>query len=351
MGIKNLNKLLKEHCSEGIRTISLKKLQNTCIAIDTSIYLYKYSYFGDALKNFERQIAHLLSNKITPVYLFDGKPGAEKDELIKKRREQYRGKKEEIKRMKDRLEEIKAEIASITDDNGTVGENNEETLQCKREEIDMLMKQIKKKEKTTIKIDWDMVKDLKKMLDEAGIFYFECPGETDLYVKEFFKRDLIQYVITEDLDFLTHQCPKVLYNYKASSNTCSFYNYNIIIKELGLSPSMFIDLCIMYGCDYTGTIKGIGHKTGYKFIKQYGSIEEILKNKKKFSDCKCDYKMARTTFTCSNDLDVTSVRIKKKDTYDLSDNLKIVLKKFQGQDKINHKQKANFRKFFRPKKK
>lgn len=344
MGIKNLNKLLKERCSTGINNISFKKLQNTCIAIDTSIYLYKYSYFGDALKNFERQITHLLSNKITPVYLFDGKPGDEKKELIKKRREQYQGKKEAINQMIERIEEIKKEIVNID-------ETDENLLQCKKEEIDMLLKQIKKKQRSNIKIDWGMVKELKNMLDEAGIFYFECPGETDLYVKEFFKRNLIQYVITEDLDFLTHQCPKVLYNYKSSSNSCVLYNYNIIIKELGITPTMFIDLCIMFGCDYTGTIKGIGHKTAYKFIKKYGSIEEILKKKKNMSDCNCDYKLARATFTCSNEINVKSVRIKKKDTYDLSNNLKNVLKKFQGQNETNQKRQANFRKFFKPKKK
>ena len=345
MGIKNLNKLLKERCSTGISNISMKKLQNTCIAIDTSIYLYKYSYFGDALKNFERQIAHLLSNKITPVYLFDGKPGAEKDELIKKRKEQYLGKKEQIKNMDERVEERKKEISSLE-------EEDDEALQYKQEEIDMLIKQIKKKKKTTIKVDREMVKELKNMLNEAGIFYFECPGETDLYAKEFFKRGLIQYVITEDLDFLTHDCPKVLYGYKASSNTCVLYNSKVIVKELSLTHEMFVDLCIMFGCDYTGTIKGIGHKTAYKFIKQYGSIEGILENKPKFSACNCDYEMARTTFFCSNTLDVGSVSIEKKDVYvNLSDNLKRVMTRFHGQNKTVRKQKDNFRKFFKPKKK
>ena len=343
MGIKGLNKLLKGRCSTGINNISLKKLQNTCIGIDTSIYLYKYSYFGDALKNFERQIAHLLSNKITPVYLFDGKPGDEKKELIKKRKEQYLGKKENIKNMKERVEEIKKELLDID-------ETDMELIQSKREEIDMLSKQIKKKEKTTIRIDREMVKELKNMLTEAGIFYFDCPGETDVYVKEFFKRGLIQYVITEDLDFLTHDCPNVLYNYKASSNKCILYNTRVIIKELSLTRDMFVDLCIMLGCDYTGTIKGIGHKTAYKFIKQYKSIENILENKPKFNTCNCNYSLARTIFFCSHPLSVSSVHVKRKEFYvNLSDNLKDTMKRFHGQNKKVRNQKANFRKFFKPK--
>lgn len=43
-------------------------------------------------------------------------------------------------------------------------------------------------------------------------------------------------------------------------------------------PLQFIDLCILLGCDYCGTIKGIGPKRAIDLIKQHGSIEEILEN-------------------------------------------------------------------------
>lgn len=42
--------------------------------------------------------------------------------------------------------------------------------------------------------------------------------------------------------------------------------------------SQFIDLCILMGCDYCATIKGIGPKRAIDLIKQHGSIEEILEN-------------------------------------------------------------------------
>jgi flap endonuclease-1 len=45
-----------------------------------------------------------------------------------------------------------------------------------------------------------------------------------------------------------------------------------------LDPSQFVDLCILLGCDYCGTIKGIGPKRAIDLIKQHGSIEEILDN-------------------------------------------------------------------------
>lgn len=52
---------------------------------------------------------------------------------------------------------------------------------------------------------------------------------------------------------------------------------------LVLTPSLrgsyqFIDLCILLGCDYCGTIKGIGPKRAIDLIRQHGCIEEILEN-------------------------------------------------------------------------
>lgn len=40
----------------------------------------------------------------------------------------------------------------------------------------------------------------------------------------------------------------------------------------------FIDLCILLGCDYCESIRGIGPKRAVELIKQYKSIEEIIKH-------------------------------------------------------------------------
>jgi flap endonuclease-1 len=39
----------------------------------------------------------------------------------------------------------------------------------------------------------------------------------------------------------------------------------------------FIDLCILCGCDYTKSIGGIGPVKAFKFIKDCGNIENVLK--------------------------------------------------------------------------
>ena len=43
-----------------------------------------------------------------------------------------------------------------------------------------------------------------------------------------------------------------------------------------LMQDQFIDMSILCGCDYCGTIRGIGAKTAYKLVKEHGSLEKVL---------------------------------------------------------------------------
>ena len=52
----------------------------------------------------------------------------------------------------------------------------------------------------------------------------------------------------------------------------------ILIKCNNFVLFQFIDLCILLGCDYCDSIRGIGPKRAYDLVKQYHSIEEILKH-------------------------------------------------------------------------
>ena len=49
-----------------------------------------------------------------------------------------------------------------------------------------------------------------------------------------------------------------------------------ILAELELSMDEFIDLCILLGCDYCDSIKGIGPHRALTLIKEHKSIEKIL---------------------------------------------------------------------------
>lgn len=51
-----------------------------------------------------------------------------------------------------------------------------------------------------------------------------------------------------------------------------------ILSELEFTQREFIDLCILLGCDYCESIKGIGPKRAIDLMRQHRSIENILQN-------------------------------------------------------------------------
>jgi 5'-3' exonuclease len=49
-------------------------------------------------------------------------------------------------------------------------------------------------------------------------------------------------------------------------------------QDLNLSRDSFMDLCILCGTDFSGTIHGIGPHRALQAIQKYGSIERVLEN-------------------------------------------------------------------------
>jgi flap endonuclease-1 len=219
---------------------------------------------GNMLECFLKQINHLLSYEITPIYFFDGKPSEEKKKLIEKRDSDYKKKKEKIQKIIEEKEELE-KIENPTDDI---------LLKIQLKEIE-----ITKKKRNTIRINKNELGELKQILKNLGIYYYECNGEADIYMKSFSQKKLLDYVITEDMDFLTHGCENILYNYNYTSNKLKLYNLNQILNDLGMNYESFVDFCIMLGCDYSCKIPGFGPKTGFKLIKEYKTYNSLKEKK------------------------------------------------------------------------
>ena len=332
MGIKNLSKLLKKYCKNGLIDISYKDLNGKFIAIDTSIFLYKYSYMGDMLVFFLKQINHLLKYNITPLYLFDGKPTEDKRDLITKRKETYNKNKEYIEELNKKKDNLISDTLNFQDI---------------KEQIESLEEEIKKKTKNNVKVNHEEVSKFKEILDNLGIFYYECEGETDSFIKSFFDCKLVDYVITEDLDFLTHGCKKVIRKYNYSKSKAELCDLELILKDLKLSYESFVDMCIILGCDYYEKgIKNVGPVKGYDFMKRYKSLKCMLENESSLCEEEdFNYENVLIMFQCKKELNLTQddVKIKKsklnedyfKDSkYDLTKIIELI-KNFKYKSSIN----------------
>ena len=128
MGIKGLTKIINKESPESIQTEQLYKLSGKRVAIDSSLFIYKYlmnvRYNGKSLETkdskctshisgiFYKTILYLSLN-ITPIYIFDGKPPVEKNELIQDRKNKASKAKNEIKLVNSPEEKLKYEKQSI----------------------------------------------------------------------------------------------------------------------------------------------------------------------------------------------------------------------------------------------
>ena len=87
MGIKHLNRFLKENSSTSIKFVNIAELSGKKIAVDISIYMYRYASDDNLIENMYLMLSVFRHYNIIPIFIFDGKPPTEKKELLIKRRE------------------------------------------------------------------------------------------------------------------------------------------------------------------------------------------------------------------------------------------------------------------------
>lgn len=318
MGIKNLTNIIKKNSINSIEYTKLNKLYGKIISIDTSIFLYKYLYNdNDYLYCFLKQILKLLKNGIIPLYVFDGKPPEEKNELLNERRTKKQLLKVKIKLLK----KIKDNNEKIM--NGEEINNNIDDIEYSnitKEMKDSIYKELTEKHKDNTDIDTELSKqnkkliyvtdkhidDLVNMLEILGIPYLKTNNEAEIVCAQLNRHNIVNGCITEDSDYLTNGGNYQIRNFSLNSNNIVLYKFHEVLKDLKLTNNQFIDLCILYGCDYTTTIKGIGQIKGLKLIKQYKSIENIIKY----------IKNNKTNFTIPDNFNYINARnIFKKELY------------------------------------
>lgn len=308
MGIKNLKNILVSKCSSAIVQRKLSSYNGMIVGIDLSIFLYKYLYRNnDHIEGLTRLILRLLKNNIYPVFVFDGKPPKEKDEILqerKQKREFLFMKKEILELIKDNKDETKENICQKVE---SYIKDNNENFKIQDDKLELYLtvnfdydEEIDKINKKIITIKTHHIDNAKKLFDYFGVSYIHAPCEAESLLAVLCKKKIIDCCITEDMDILANGCQIFLKNFSADKNYVDEYCLEGILENLEMSYDQFIDLCILCGCDYTTKIYGIGHVNAYKLIKKYDNIEGILKNINTMSKFKVpddfDYVSARNLF-------------------------------------------------------
>ena len=291
MGIKNLKIILNLKCQSAINTRKLDSYRGMVLGIDLSIFLYKYLYNNDDhLEGLARLILRLLKNQITPIFVFDGKPPKEKDEILQNRRE-----KRDFMNIKKNLIENcmnfdksdfnifkKNVVEYINNTNSDFSLEDEDIKDLYQKDNDLLLKDCEKLSKKIIYVTSYHIESSKKLFDLFGIRYIHAPCEAESLLAMLCKKNIIDGCISEDTDILPNGGHLFLRNFNADKNTIEEYCLHGILDNLKLTNDKFIDLCILCGCDYTTKINGLGPITAYKLICKHDNIENFIEHNNKF---------------------------------------------------------------------
>jgi len=227
MGIKYLNSFLKDNCPDSIKCVSMADLSGKKIAIDISIYLYKYVGDECLIENMYLMISIFRHHNITPIFIFDGKPPAEKKELLRQRRENKLDAEKEYNRLRDCLD-------SIVEDSH-------------KQEISSNMDSLKKQ---FIYVNKNHIAKVKELIISFGVTYFEAPGEADELCALLVLKKKVWACMSEDMDLFVYGCPRVLRYFSLLNRSVVLYHMKGILQELDLTMKEFRQMCVLSGTDY-----------------------------------------------------------------------------------------------------
>jgi flap endonuclease-1 len=255
MGIRHLNRYLRDNCPNSIQQINVAELSGKKIVVDISIYLYRYETENALLENMYVMLSIFRYYNIIPIFVFDGKPPPEKKALLQKRREDKEIAQEEYDKLKEKL-------------------TNKETDEDKQDII-MAMEQLKKQ---FVQINKNKVEKVKELIRAYGASYFDAPGEADELCALLVMKKKVWACLSEDMDLFVYGCTRVLRYFSLISHTVVLYYTRGILDELNMSHDEFKNICILSGTDYNINADRNNEKISlYQTIKYFRKFKETQK--------------------------------------------------------------------------
>ena len=248
MGIKYLNSYLQRNCKDSINSVHFGELYGKKIAVDVSIYMYKYEADGLLLENMFLLISIMHYYGIIPIFVFEGKTPAEKKDLIEKRAEVRNVAKAEIAILKEIV--AKNEVKDVEEKN----------------EILATIEQLKKK---TTQINYRKIAKVKALMRAYGVTYFDSHGEADQLCAMLTITGKVWACMSEDMDMFVYGCPRVLRYVSLVQHNAVLYDTNGILQSLNMSQEEFSDICILSGTDYNIKEQNVNLKNTLKLFNQY----------------------------------------------------------------------------------
>jgi flap endonuclease-1 len=308
MGIKEFYPTFNQLAPNAFQSISFSQLAGWKIAVDVSIFLFKYVKTGGDddvaslsesefmkkwLDGFISFVNCLKKNGIEPVFVFDGTPPPEK---IEEQLERKEGAAKSIKKFED-VSSVYDEILVLKEKSISVVPN--EIIEKLRmlfprrnfstdlniTESD-LKQTIDKLNRQSTPVTREHSAIAKEFIDLMGLAWIQADGEAEGLCAYLAERGDVDAVMSEDTDVFLYKSPYLLSKIDVFNERCCATRLSDILDGAELSFEQFRDMCIMMKVDYnqrcTGRVPGknksgpIGPKGALALVKEYGTIENFV---------------------------------------------------------------------------
>ena len=153
-----------------------------------------------------------------------------------------------------------------------------------------------------LEISPDLYSPLIAQLKERNIQFVVSPYESDAQLGFLFRNNYIDLVITEDGDTLVYGCRRVLFKLdKGVGEEIDMSRLSLCTKLnfCDWTHDMFTYLCVLSGCDYLASLRGIGIVRAYQAVSRGRTPAGIFAYLRGVTDVPADYEngFARAVFT------------------------------------------------------
>lgn len=333
MGIQGLSDFLKKKFPTVYKEISIDDLRYKKIAVDTSLYLYKYKVINNDnwMDCFIRLICCLRKFDVHPIFIFDTSAPIEKIEEQKRRRQQVQDRRDNIdiieklveKYYEDNIIDSKLQEfydkkikyqKKVDDKRLLIKKLTGQEEKAPTFDIEFIEKEIEKIKSQNISISSDDILKLKELFDILGVQYFQALQEAEQTCSYMSHWGLVDGVLTEDSDVIAYGIDLFISKINTFNGDCTLIESPNLLDKLEFSKEQLLDFCIMLQCDYNQRIPKIGPVASYKLLQEYGTLDDIAE--KTDMDLEClKYKRCRELFSCIDNQGWFDVKYNKEPDY------------------------------------
>jgi len=264
LGVK-INQLVQK----DKKIITFKNLIGKKIAIDAFNVIFQFLAIirgndGTPLKDYNGNVTshlsgilyrtvNIIEKDIKPIFVFDGRPNPLKQAEI------------------DRRRQIRQEATKKYNEARDLGQVEEAA----------------KFAQASSKLTSTMIEESKELIKALGVPIVQAKQDGEAQAAYLVNNNHAWAVGSQDYDSLLFGAERIVRNLsqnrtkKVRSTTVKvdleWLNLPKILKSNKITHEQLVDIAILIGVDFYPGIEGIGAKTAFKYITDYGSIENILK--------------------------------------------------------------------------